>query len=266
MPSSHTTLPTPVPNERSLLVQVEESVFAANPHILPLAGTLYKDCAKNLFAHDYNKEFNDYVYTGQQGDHGLLFATGKTDAEANTPFRPPYAKDFGNHPWPAILKALNIQEDPFLVVAAPTISGNAQGISTGPRYYQQDEYINAIQQGSRFVLSEFFGPRPFNIPRHQVPQPGRIAYQLPTLDGGFQECLHDDVEIPATRTATTKNVGGTTTAVGGAIDGQFFPRTNFKSWRPYVFSDAQVYRDGGWYRVLTRVYPPALPRRIRQNS
>jgi hypothetical protein len=247
-------------------VQIEESTFAKNPNILPPLETRYADCAKALFAKDYTKEFDDYIYTGQQGDHGLLFAKFKSAEDANIPFRPPYPKDFGNHPWPAILKALNIQEDPFLTYATPVISGNSQGIATGPRYYQQEEYVNAIQQGSRFVVSEFFGPRPFNIPRHQVPQPGRIAYQLATLEGGFPECLHDDVEVPSTRTATSKNVGGTTTAVGGSLDGQFFPRTNFKSWRPYVFSDAQLFRDGGWHRVLVRVYPPSLPRSIRRNS
>lgn len=216
------------------------------------------------------EQFGNYVFTAcmAQGLENMrfFFNKDKTTAQANAPFRVTTI-DFGNHHWPAILKALNLQEDPFFSFATTIISGNNQGVATAPRYYQQEEYIQDVNEGSKFVLYEFYGPRPFIISRYPVPMPGRISYQTVTSAGSFPECLHDDVEIPATRTATSQNAGGTTTAVGGSLDGQFFPRTNFKSWRPYVFKCGQNQSDvGGWYKKLIRVFPPRLPRRIRENS
>lgn len=218
---------------------------------------------------DYGGIWGDYVYTGaSMGEGGVViftWALEKTMAVQNIPYRT-YAKELGNHHWPSILKALNIMEDSTFGVSADSISGNDIGKVVAPRYYQQDDFINDVQEGSRFMVSEFFGPRPFNIPRHQVPMPGRINYQTVSSGGSFPESLHDDVEIPPTRTATSKNVGGTTTSVGGSLDGQFFPATNFRSWRPYVFADSQVRTETGWHRTLIRVFPPSLPRRILRNS
>jgi hypothetical protein len=213
--------------------------------------------------------WGNYVLTDEEiTDEGIVAFTwhkNKTVAEANVPFRSHWA-EFGDKHWPAILKALTLQQDDQFVAATPTISGSNQGIAIAPRYYQQEEYINDVDEGTRFLLQEFFGPREFIIPKYPTPQPGRVSYQTATREGSFPECLHDDITIPSTRTSISQNAGGTTTEAAGALEGQFFPKTAFKTWRPYVKKSTQVRRDGGWYRTIVRVYPPRIPRRIRRDS
>lgn len=261
-------------------VIIPQDIVGQNPTAIPQIGAQYKTLgitgsptSKSLGwqpdpALASDERFGLYIYTYNEKDGAdvvFYYAYPKTVIQANTPFRETWV-EFGDHHWHPILKALELVEDPVLVYATPSISGNNQGITTAPRYYQREEYINDVDEGTRFLLLERFGPRPFIIPRYPVPQPGRISYQTATREGGFPECLHDDVVIPPTRTGTSQNAGGTTTAVGGSLDGQEFPRTNFKSRRPYVKKVSQSQRDGGWYSPLIRVYPPRLPKRIRQNS
>lgn len=273
-------IPTANPSQVSFGVILPQDEVSNNPEAIPVPGAEYKTLGitgsitgqslgwipDGAMASDDRYGLYIYTYMEKENDN-LIFYYAKplTEIQANTPFRVLTA-EFGDHHWPAILKALTLQEDPVLVYATPSINGNMQGITTAPRYYQQEEYINPVDEGTRFVLYEFFGPRPFVIPRYAVPQPGRIAYQTATREGSFPECLHDDVEIPGTRTANFTNAGGTTTPVGGSLDGQSFPRTNFRSWRPYVKKSGQKQQDGGWYKYLIRVFPPRIPRRIRQNS
>lgn len=261
MPSSHTTIPTPNPIERALLVEVEESVFAQDPDIIQPVETAYKNFSKAIFSKDYEKKFADYIYTGQQGAYGLLFAKPKTVEQANVPFRT--TKWMDNHRWPPVLLGVVIIEDYGAPRTFSVLSGSAIGTGSGPTYYDQVEYIPDVSEGTRFVKDEFFGPRPFNIPQYPVPTPTAVTYTLPGgVNGSFPECLHPLIEIPPTTTSTSQNVGGVVTAVGTSLGGQRFPATNFESWAPYVKSDIQEQRDGGWYRVRIRVFPPAPPEAI----
>lgn len=259
MADSHTTLDTPHPRERALAVKVEESVFAKNPDILPPTGTLYSDCSKFLFAQDYNKEFADYVYTGQAGDHIILFAKDKTLEEANTPFRAYWTK-FGNHRHAPLLHALAFVTDPNFPIATNIISGGQLGVATAPRNYVREIFTAEVNEGSRFWLEELQGPRPFAIGRYTVPQPQPINYQINGVNGSVEPSLHDDIDIPNTRSTTSTFIGGSAGAESGVVPGQFFPRTNMRRRRAYFLVADQKYVNGIWYMQRLRVFPPRLPR------
>lgn len=256
MASSHTTIPTPNPSERALLVQVEESVFANDPDILPATGTSYEDCAKVIFSKDYKKQFSEYVYTGQSGDYGMLFAKNKTTEQANDPFRT--TTWFGNHRWPPILLFVGFEADYVSQRSFPASNGTDIGAGFAPTYYDKVVYIPDVSEGTRFVKDEFFGPAPFDIPQTPVPIPTAVQYIMPGGAGqSFPECLHPLIEIPDFITSLTQTIAGSTSAVGGSVEGQRFPATNFEEWGPYVLSDNQEFQSGGWYRARIRVFPPA---------
>lgn len=265
MPASTTTIATPDPGQRALVVIVDESVFAAKGGVIPPAKTRYMDAAFKAYRPlEYQKKFEDFVYTGQIGEYGLGFAKGTFDADGNViptpkPFRGGWAK-FGNHRWCPLLKGLAFLEDYEFPQATNIISGGETGVAIAPRNYVHEAYIAEVNEGSRFWLDEFFSPVRYPFGRYPVPQPGRVSYQINGLRGAFEECLHDDIEIPATNSTTATLVAGSETSLESRIVGQFFPRTNFRSRRPYILTADQVYQDGGWYMQRLRVFPPRQPR------
>lgn len=262
MSETTTSLSTPNPVERSLLVLVEESVFANSPDIVPAPRTLYKDFPDSLIPQEYPRDrWGEYVYTYPQGTHGLLFAKNKTLTEANTPFRKTTWK--GNHRWPPILLGVAIIPDYGSPRSFPVMVGNVIGTGVGPTYYDQVHYIPDVSEGTRFVKEEFFGPTQFNIPQTPVPVPTSVSYLLPGgITGNFPECLHDTIKIDATITNSQQLVSGSVSRVGTTIGQQIFPATNFTDWSPYILSDTQERQDGGWYRVRIRVFPPPQPESI----
>lgn len=258
MPDSHTSLSTPNPMERSLLVLVEESVYAQNPDIIPIQGTRYGDFPKEIFAQDYRQEYENYIYTEQNGTHGLLFAKNKTREEANTPFRKTTWK--GNHRWPPILLEVNVIPDYSSPRSFAVISGTNIGTGIGPTYYDQVRYISDASEGTRFLKEEFLSPTQYDIPQSPVPVATGVSYLLPGgASGNFQECLHDDILIPAIVTGTVQVIAGVNSQIGSVIQEQFFPATNFPTWGPYVLSDTQELVNGVWYRTRIRVFPPPQP-------
>jgi hypothetical protein len=124
----------------------------------------------------------------------------------------------------------------------------------------REVFIQEVNEGSRFFLEEFTGPSEFLIGRYPVPQPGRVSYQINGVSGSFEECLHDDIEIPSTPSATATFVGGIQGSADGRVPGQFFPRTNFRRRRPYILIADQELRNGVWYMQRIRVFPPRQPR------
>lgn len=265
MAESTTSIPTPVPTERALLAIVEEATFANNPDILPATETRYDECSKYLIAKDYEKKWGSYLYTGPQGPYGMLFAKAKTVEEANTPFRS--TSRFGNHRWPPILLYLGFEVDYVSQRSFPVSNGTDIGTGFAPTYYDKVVYIPDVAEGTRFLKEEFFGPREFVIPQTPVPIPTAVQYILPGGGGqSFPECLHPTIRIPDFISSLTQTVAGATTAVGGAVEGQLFPATNFETWAPYILSDEQEQRDGGWYRVRIRIFPPAQPEPIVRLS
>jgi len=265
MSATHTTSSTPNPRDRSLIVTVGETTYASNPFCLPKEGTLYKDFPKGIKSDDYLKQFAEYVYVCQIPTHKLLFAPNKTPQEANTPYRSVFSK-FGNHRWHPILKNLVLLENPSFPRATNFILNGEQGFANAPSYDDQYIYIPDVNEGSRFLTQEYFSPRPFVIPSYRVPIPTGIQYSLGDLKGSFQDCLHDDIEIPAARQSNAIFLGSTALSGSGSQSGQFFPKTNFQTWLPYVVYDEQELQveGGGWYRKRIRVYPPLRPRAIRR--
>jgi hypothetical protein len=212
-------------------------------------------------------QYGDFLYT-QQNDFApgwleFWFAPWKTEAEAKIPYHSEWSK-FGNHRWHPILKNLVILEDTAFPRSTNIIQNNQQGFATGPSYTDQYIYIPDANEGSRFYTEEFTSPRPFVIGRYLVPLPTGIQYTMGDLRGSFSECLHDDIEIPAARTSNAIYLGGAVYSASGYASGQRFPRTNFKTWLPYVVYDEQQLQNGVYYRKRIRVFPPPLPRAIRR--
>jgi hypothetical protein len=266
--TTHQTIPTPNPELRALIVTVEDAVFLDDPYILPPEGTLYEDFDRRIFASDARRAFNEYVYTGQAENSraagALLFGPGQTAEEANTPYRSIWKKH-GNHRWAPILKQLTILEDYSFPRSTNTVSrAKGSGLVVAPTYYDRIVYIPDTNEGTRFLVQEFFSATPFVIPRYQTPVATSVQYSILGLNGSIPECLHDDIDVPPTRTASIAYQSGSAASAGGSLEGQFFPRTNFKTWRPYVVFDEQEQVPGGWSRMRIRVYPPMRPRAIRQ--
>lgn len=215
-----------------------------------------------------DNRFGLYVFTDsgkQEGDVVFKYGLPKSQVVANTPFRRTWMKH-GNHRWPPILKGIVLLEDNAFPRSTNYISNGVQGVATGANYYDRYIYIPDTNEGTRFLLDEFLSPMPFQIPRYRTPVATSVQYSVNGLNGSFPECLHDEITIPATRTATATYIGGTAFSGNGSVEGQYFPRTNFKSWTPYVVYDSQEQQEdsGLWYRQRIRVYPPTLPRAIRR--
>lgn len=193
----------------------------------------------------------------------FFFGKNKTPEEANDPFRSTWKK-FGNHRWMPILKGIAIIQDYSFPRSTNAINLIQQGIATAPSNYDRVIYVPDCNEGTRFRVDEFISPVAFKIPRHRTPVATSVQYSVNGLRGEFQECLHGDIEIPASRTGNAEFFGTSGSVGSGSIEGQSFPATNFKTWIPYVVYDEQELQSGIWYRQRIRVYPPLRPKVIRR--
>ena len=198
----------------------------------------------------------------QDGDFTRMFFGPPTTAEqAAVPVRT--SSYFGDHPWDPILVRLAFIEDrSFPHVTQTMTDAGVSGIRTAPRIYVREIYYPGASKGTRFIVDEFISPTPFNIPRYQTPIPTAVSYDFLGCSGSFPECLHEDIKIPAMTTALQEKLSTGATALGNALEGQFYPATNFTTWVPYVWKDTQDFKDGVWVRKRIRVYPPPLPELI----
>ena len=269
MSATHRTVQTPNPALRSLVVSVGEASFQTSGGILPPEGTLYDDeLWRTFFGRDYNNNFSGFRYVCQTEDNQkggqLLFVKSLTDLERNTPFRT--TTKFASHHWHPMLKKLELIPDSGSARSYRTVTGGQNAVNSGPSFYVRQVYIPAVDEGSRFVIEEFFADVPYSIPQYPTPQPSNVTYDVPGVRGGFPECLHDDLYIQdiATTVATSiQDESGKLTSTGGgsSIPGQFFPATNFKKWAPYVLSD-EVNFNNGYHRQRVTVFPPPLPKAV----
>lgn len=266
---THQTIPTPNPRERALTVSVKEEVFAQQDDLLPPEGTTtYGEFDRMLFGQDYRRVYEDYIYTGQidngrDGSATLTFAKYKSEEDKKTPFRRTWKKN-GNHRWPPLLKNYILLEDSAMPRSANFITNGESGMVTGPSFYDRYVYIPDVNEGTRFLLEEYFSPTAFIIPRYRAPVPTGVQISVAGLNSQFPEALHDDIEIPPTRTANATFYGGSAYSGNGSVEGQFFPKTNFKTWLPYVLFCEQEQQSGGWYMQRIRVFPPLRPKAIRK--
>lgn len=267
---------TPDPSSTSFVVKVPQDSVYGEPAAIPAVGSEFRNLgfyqSRNLgwipdasLAQD--GRFGLYQYVDKKSDDeyvNFIYAKNKTDEEKNTPFRSSWKKH-GNHRWPPILKGIVILSDNSLPRSANYIQNGVSGIATGPSYYDRYIYIPDCNEGTRFLLEEFFAATQFVIPRYRTPVATSVQFSVPGLNGSFQECLHDDIDIPPVRTANAVYLGGQSFTGNGQVEGQFFPKTNFKTWLPYVLFDEQEQRESGWYRQRIRVFPPILPKAIRRG-
>lgn len=271
-------LSTPNPAELSFVVIIPQDVVRMNLSCMPAIGSTFKtlgiagsQTGRSVgwipdAALATDSQFGLYIFTDTENEGtDIMFFYGKpkTTEEANTPWRKQWSK-FGNHRWHPILKNLILLENPSFPRSTNFIQNGQQGFATAPSYDDRYTYIPDVNEGTRFFTEEFQSPTQFVIPRYRTPVPTGVQYSVGDLRGSFPEALHDDIDIPATRSANAIYLGGAAYSGNGSVEGQFFPRTNFKTWLPYIVYDEQELTSGVWYRKRIRVFPPARPKAIRR--
>lgn len=269
-PIMYRLLPSPNPKEVVLAVRVyHDALQPSMLNAIEVGVTKYGDLPR-IWIPMRTDEFKNYVFTDKivagETSYWFLFGPPKTLDEANTPFRS--TPSFGDHPWDPILIKLKFIRDrsfPNVINNAQTTNGSTQfGLTTAPRYYVREVFIPGATEGSRFIKEEFTSPVKFNIPAYPTPLAAHVSYDYLGVSGSFPRCLHDDLKLPPHEGANATYYQTGTIAGGTPVVGQFFPKTNFTTWQPYVKSDDQDLRDGMWYRVRVKVYPPPLPEEITQ--
>lgn len=257
---------TPNPSLLALAVSVDDASLTKIGGLLPSEGTLFSDAAwRGIFPRDYMKLYGGFKYLQQLGETktgiDLLFARTLTDAQRGTPFRT--ITKYGNHYWHPVLKALEVIPDENTPRSYNSASSQSSTLISGPSFYVREDYIPAATEGTRFLIEEFFSDVPYEIPQYPAPTPSSVSYDFPGVRGGFPECLHGDIEIQAQNTASNIQILGTAgnsaRQIGSGQQGQFFPRTGFTDWAPYVLSDEQQFNNG-YHRTKVTVFPPIRPK------
>jgi hypothetical protein len=266
-------LPTPNPSKFGFSVIVPQKVIVKNPSQFPVEGSLFNEFfwppnpdMKN------NTRFGLYIYVQcrqartTEGDQAIefIFGPNMTDEEKQEPFRETTHKR--NHPWPPMLLALTLIPDYTFLRQGKGYSAADNEISdvVAPSYYVREVYVPGVNEGTKMIKREFYSPTKFDIPQTPVPVPTSVAYDINGVRGTFPECLHPQILIQSTRSGIAQVVAGVVSEVGGALEGQLFPETNFKEWAPYITTDTQEQVDTGWYRVQWMAIPPEKPKTIVQ--
>lgn len=262
---SYDLIPTPNPNEFAVRVWVSAQQVMSKLSALVAGTTTLKQM--DLATAPVSEGFGDYIYTkcegpDGQGRLGLYFAKNKTETEKHTPFNTMWLEQ-GPHPWAGIVNDFELQEDHEFTLSTNIVAYGNPGIATGPTYRERYDYVQPVNDGSRFLLKEYFAATAFNIKRNRTPIATTVKVSVNGLDVTIPDVLTDEIEIPDTRSATARhleNVG----QIGGSghVPGRTIPRTNFKGWLVHVKSAQQVWQSGGYYLRVIYVYPPLRPRRI----
>ncbi len=234
---------------------VSENTFVDAGGLIPPQGTRYDDPAwKNYFGADYRKKFKDYVYSTQGDDTRdggtLLFGPPddlldpKDPFSGIKPFRTTSWK--GNHYWHTILLELT----PVKVTGFPLATQVGVTTVNADRYVMRERYIPAATEGTLFVKSEFISSTTPKLSKSPVPIASAVTYDFINRRGGFPECIHDRLVIPAVPTIA-----------GRRLPQQIFEATDpFVTWVPYVLRQSEPTLVGGvWYWESIRVIPPIQP-------
>lgn len=286
IPEQH-PLATPNPSIWALQVLIDEMVILNEPEIIPPEGTLYKDFASKVFPKNLYKKFANYKYvnsgngpeqqvlkaafssnsenahTGALQDKklSLLFLPTLTQEQRDTPFR--VTTSMGNHRWAPILERLDFYRDDSFPRSTNRMIGGRGSVVTGPSYYVRENYRPECNEGSRFRIEEFFSDVPYATPPYLVPVARSVSFDVPGVRGSFPECIGPEINIPNFQTANLAFFTGNANAVNanGSVGGQFFPKTNFQKWSPYVVSD-QTHFDNGYRKTRIWVFPPLVSNRL----
>lgn len=259
---------TPQPNLFGIGVVCPMGEVGKNPTACPVEGDLLESLVFNPTPAIATQEaYGLYEYVDKKCvDSNVIFIYGpnKTEEEKQRPFRETTHKR--NHPWPPMLLALALIPDYTFLRQGKGYDPVTEEISdvVAPTYYVREVYVPGVNEGTQMVKREFFSPTKYDIPHTPVPVPTSVAYDINGVRGTFPECLHPEILIQSTRSGIAQVVAGVVSEVGGALEGQLFPATNFKEWAPYIASDTQEQVEAGWYRVQWIAIPPEKPKTIVQ--
>jgi hypothetical protein len=267
--TTHRTIPTVSPRERSLIVTVEDSVFASFPNILPPEDTRYGDFDRQIFAGDYRKQFENYLYkeqleNGRNGAAQLLFVKTRTDEERMTPVKE-RIEDVPGIEWPNVLEWVVFAQDDGFPLSQNTINsqGDPSTVIIGRAvilYSWLPGMSLTTRVRTRIFVSEY--PWPDWAVWSDEPKPTEVSFDFANKDGGFPKCLHDDITVEGTSSASYRVVsaaGDVEPANKTANNSQFFPKTNHKRWQEYVVNETKE-ENGLFIRYERTYYPPNRPK------
>lgn len=261
---------TPDPNEEAFFTDINQEALKNLrtdqwPRTADAGGsnTLYQDWVLHL-PDRVAQGWGDYIYTWKlqvgEGVIRFFWAKNKTAAESMVPFRETTEKR--NHPWPPVLLALVLIPDYTFLRTGKGYDPITNEISevVAPNHYVREIFVPGVNEGTMMVKRMFYGPRKFDITQTPVPVPTSVSYDINGVHGRFPECLHPRIELASTRSGIAQVVAGVVSEVGGALEGQIFPATNFEQWEPYIYTDTQDQdENGGWLRTQTLAIPPDPP-------
>lgn len=278
MPERWDLIDTPNPSLFGFVVRVPQDKISLEPQLCPQEGDLFKTLGlknnvsmgwipDNALATD--GRFGLYVYVqkssdAKNGNINFIYGPPRTEEQKNTPYRETTVKR--NHPWPPMLLGLVLIPDYTFLRTGKGYDPDTNEISevVAPNYYVREVYVPGVNEGTKMVKREYFSPTKYDIPQTPVPVPTSVSYDINGVRGSFPECLHPKIEIISTRSGIAQVVAGVVSSVGGALEGQIFPATNFEEWAPYIATDTQELTEAGWYRVQMIAIPPEMPDTIVQ--
>ncbi len=269
--------PIATPSNRELAVLGMVPSHLIEEGSIPEMGTPYRDMPSWSDTGLIQKGYGDYILTLVKGgdSESINFFFGKPKItvgpdgtlvdQSKTPYRK-YWKKFGDHRWPPILKNVELVADFSFTRSTNASINGQQGIIIGPTYFERYVFIPDCNEGSKFFIEEFVSPTEFKIPFYRVPLSTGVQYSAPGVSIDFPESLHGDIFFPDLRTSTQVVTSTATFGSSGSLSGASFPRTNFKTWLPYVVyaEQEQDQSCGLWYLQRVRVFPPLRPRTIRR--
>lgn len=270
MPEATTSIRTVNPRERSLIVQVQESVFAENPNIIPEVNTLYRDFPEQCIAQDYpTSQWGNYKYVEQRGDYGLLFVKVKTPEERNKPFLTTVENQ--KVPWDAVLEWIQFAIASGFPLSQNTINGQGQqAIVTADRWLVPRGYRPAqtliTKIRTRHFLSDVEWPD--WAMDCDEPQPTEVSWDLVGSHGSMGRCLHPTIEVPQQGSNGYRVVtadGDLQSASSTGSQKWIFPKTNHKNRRDYTVNMVQ-YVDGQYYRQEITFFVPQQTSKIVKQT
>lgn len=239
---------------------VEQLAFGATPYSLP---TQFKnlDPAFGL-QHLGHLGVSDWYFTGQSigGPRtAFYFFKNKTAEELAIPFG--ITKDVGDHNWHPVVEDVWTEEDDSFPQSTNAVGANDLGVVIAPTVHIRDIVIPDTDEGSRIITSHYLSALQPKIPHHQTPQAMDMTVRVNGAEKPYGKVLHDDIWIPSTRSGTTKYMSRSQTsgAVGGVLEGQFFPATKPSGRKPFYLRDhATQTPHGVWHRIKIKIRPPKV--------
>lgn len=195
-----------------------------------------------------------------EGDlYSRLTFSRDIEADNPDPFATPFKvwSELKDKYWPPILHAIHFVKDKKF---PHTTRAANNSIIEGYRLYKREDYTPAAREGTLYTYEHFVHSVKPKIPKYQCPQTSRVSFHYLGVSGEFPECLHDDLLFKSEPGAIRiESVGDESVEAVSVIPGQFFPATNFITWRPYFGQHTVNDADVLFESIRVRFTPPSLP-------